>query len=48
MIASIEFFQGGGLSPIETSPLICKENQWTCLYMIESSIMKELNDGYNL
>ena len=26
----------------ETSPLICRENQWTGLYMIETTVMKEL------
>ena len=28
---------------IETSPLICGENQWTGFYMITASIMKRLN-----
>ena len=28
---------------IETSPLICKANQWTSFYMIVASVMKELN-----
>ena len=28
---------------IETSPLICPADQWTGLYMIGTSIMKELN-----
>ena len=27
---------------IETTPLICSENQWTGFYMIMASIMKEL------
>ena len=30
-------------SHIETSPLICSANQWTCFYMITAFIMKELN-----
>ena len=28
---------------IETSLLICRANQWTGLYMIGTSVMKELN-----
>ena len=27
---------------METSPLICRGNQWTGLYMIETLVMKEL------
>ena len=27
---------------METSPLICKANQWTGFYMITASVMKEL------
>ena len=27
---------------IETCPLICGANQWTCSYMIKTSVMKEL------
>ena len=27
---------------IKSSPLICRANQWTCFYMIETSVMKEL------
>ena len=30
------------LSYIEPSPLICRANQWTGLYMIGASVMKEL------
>ena len=26
----------------ETSPLICRENQWTGFYMIRTSVIKEL------
>ena len=29
---------------VETSPLICRANQWTGFYMIGTSIMKELTD----
>ena len=32
----------GGLYDIETSSLICSANQWTGVYMIETSVMKEL------
>ena len=28
---------------LETSPLICRANQWTGFYMIMASVMKELN-----
>ena len=31
------------LSYIETSPLICRANQWTCFYIITASVLKELN-----
>ena len=27
---------------IETSPLICSAKQWTCFFMIGTSVMKEL------
>ena len=27
---------------METSPLICRANQWTGFYMIGASVMKEL------
>ena len=33
---------GGGRYHIETSPLVCRANQWTDFYMIGTSIMKEL------
>ena len=35
-------FHDGGRYHIETSPLICRANQWTGFYMITSSVMKEL------
>ena len=35
-------FHDGGRYPIETSPLICRANQWTGLYMTTASFMKEL------
>ena len=35
-------FHDGGRYNIETSPLICKANQWTGFYMITASVMKEL------
>ena len=31
-----------GTDHIETTPLICYVNQWTCFYMIGTSAMKEL------
>ena len=36
-------FHDGGLYHIETSPLICRSNQWTGFYMIGASVMKGLN-----
>ena len=32
----------GGPYCVETSPLICIANQWTCFYMIGTTVMKEL------
>ena len=37
-----QLFHDGGPYPMETSPLICYENQWTDFYMIGTSILKEL------
>ena len=31
---------------METNPLICSSNQWTGLYMITASVMKELSYSY--
>ena len=39
-------FQDGGGYHIETSPLICGANQWTCFYMITASVLKELKDWF--
>ena len=33
----------GGPYPIETSPLICRANQWTGFYVVVTSARKELN-----
>ena len=38
----VEPFQDGGRYHIETSPLICRANQWTGFYMITASVLKEL------
>ena len=38
-----KIFHYGGPYHIETSPLICRANQWTGFYMIRTSVMKELN-----
>ena len=35
-------FHDGDPYHIETSPLICSANQWTCFYMIETYFMKKL------
>ena len=37
-----QLFHDGGPFHIETSPLICRVNQWTSFYMITASVMKEL------
>ena len=39
-------FHDGGRHHIETSPLICRANQWTGFYMIWTSVMKELKYEY--
>ena len=36
-----QLFHDGGRYHIETSPLICRANQWTGFYMIPASVMKE-------
>ena len=36
-------FHDRGPNHKETSPQICRANQWTGFYTIEASIMKELN-----
>ena len=41
-------YQRGGPYHIETSPLICRVNQKTCWYMIETSVMKEFMMGDNI
>ena len=38
-----ELFHDGVPCHIESSPLVCSENQWTGFYMIGTSIMKEIN-----
>ena len=38
----IKLFHDGGRYHIETSPSICRVNQWNCFYMITASVMKEL------
>ena len=40
----IKPFHDGGRYHIETSPLICRVNQWTGFYMITPSVMKGLLD----
>ena len=39
---SLWLFQDGGPNHIETSPLICRANQWTGFCMIGTPLMKEL------
>ena len=38
-------FHGEGLYHIETSPLICRANQWTGFYLIKAAVVKELNSA---
>ena len=40
---SYQLFHDGGRYHIETSPLICGANQWTGVYMITASVMKDLS-----
>ena len=37
-------FHDGGRYHIETSPLICRTNQWTGFYMITASVMKRVKN----
>ena len=37
---------GGGTYHIESSPFIFRANQWTGFFMIETSIMKVLNQHF--
>ena len=39
---SFDPFHDGDLYHIETSPLICRANQWTGFYMITASVIKGL------
>ena len=43
---SYEHFHDGGRYHIETSPLICRANQWTGFYM-NGLVMKELTKNLN-
>ena len=40
-----QLFHDGDRYHIETSPLICSENQWTGFYMITASVMKVLKQA---
>ena len=39
-----QLFHDKGLFHIETTPLICRANQWTGVYMIGTSVVKELTE----
>ena len=39
-------FHDGGLYHKETSPLICRANQWSGYYITGTSVMKELYKVY--
>ena len=39
----LQLFHGGDTYYTETSPFICRTNLWTAFYIIETSVMKELN-----
>ena len=40
-----ELIHGGSTYYIETSPFICRANQWTGFFMIDTSVVKELNQN---
>ena len=42
VMMTLYLFHDGGRYHIETSPLICRADQWTGFYMITASVMKEL------
>ena len=42
----IQPFHVGGRYHIETSPLLCKANQWTGFYMISASVVKTLRVNF--
>ena len=46
-VKNIELFHDGGLYHRKTSQLICRENQWTGVYITRTSIMKELSSIYS-
>ena len=46
-VSSLLLFHYGGPYHIETSPLICRANQWTCFYMMGTSVMK-VNSCFNV
>ena len=39
-----QLIHDGGRYHIETSPLICRADQWTSFYMITTSVMKDLKE----
>ena len=41
-LAGLQLFYDGGRYHMETSPLICRANQWTGFYIITASVLKEL------
>ena len=43
-ILVLYLFQDGGLNHVETSPLICRANQWTGFYITRTSFMKQLGE----
>ena len=42
-VAEHLIFHEGGSYHIEASPLICRANQWTGFYMLETFVMEHLN-----
>ena len=45
---SLNPFHDGGRYHLETSPLICRANQWTGFYMMTAFVMKGLNSFRNI
>ena len=48
VLRKYQLFDDGGLYHIETSPLICRANQWTGFYMIGTSSIRELKGFLSL
>ena len=43
----LQLFHDGGPYHIQTSPLICSANQWNGFYIIGTSVMNEIRNGFS-